>query len=243
VKKNELFRIAVESDIWTFASSANQIYDSGTGDEVYHKIAISRTEIESKKEMTKASVTIEIPIDHPLAKFMLITYYEQSMTMTIFEDVDGVVSVFWKGRLANIQPANRVLSLVFESVFTSLRRPGLRATFQRTCRFALYGKGCNLNPNDFDIPSTISSISSNVLTIPGASAYSDGYFVGGMLGAPDGSLSYIIGHIGTAITVQRMSKSLLSAFALTGITTAIVLYPGCDHSRRTCHSKFNNVIN
>lgn len=243
MKKNELFRIAVESDVYTFASSVDQIYDSGTGDEFYEKIAISRTEIESKKELTKASVTVEIPLDHPLAKFMLITYFEQSVTMTIFEDVDGVVTVFWKGRLANIQPANRLLSLIFESVFTSLRRPGLRATFQRTCRFALYGKGCNLNPTAFEVTSTLSAISSNDLTVPDAADEVDGFYVGGMLGAPDGSLSYIIGHVGATITIQRVSKSLLSAFALTGAATAIKLYPGCDHSRGTCHAKFNNVIN
>jgi len=243
VKKNELFRIVVESEVYTFASSVDQIYNSGTGDEFYQKTAIARTEIESKKELTKASVTLEIPLDHPLAKFMLTTYFEQSVTITIFEDIDGVVSVFWKGRLANIQPSNRSLSLIFESTFTSLRRPGLRATFQRTCRFALYGKGCNLNPSDFQVSAILSAINSNVLTISEAASQPDGYYVGGMLGAPDGSLSYIIGHVGTSVTVQRVSKSLLSAFALTGVTTAILLYPGCDHSRGTCHAKFNNVIN
>lgn len=244
MKKKELFRIAVETDIWTLTShDVDQIYDSGSGDEVYVKTAIDRTEIESKKEITKASVTINIPIDHPLAKFMLITYFEQSVTMTIFEDVDGSVSVFWKGRLASIQPSNTTLSLVFESIFTSLRRPGLRATFQRTCRFALYGRGCNLNPDDFDVAATVSTISGNTLTVPAASGQPDGYYLGGMLAAPDGTLSYIVGHVGTTINLQRISKSLIAAFALTGAATAVTLYPGCDHSRLTCHTKFNNVLN
>jgi hypothetical protein len=244
VKKIELFRIVVEDVIWTFTShDVNQIYDSGDGDELYVKTPIDRTEIQSNKEVTKAGVTINIPIDHPFAKYMLITYFEQSVSMTIFEDVNGTVSVFWKGRLASIQPSNTTLSLVFESIFTSLRRPGLRATFQRTCRFALYGKGCELDPDDFDVPATVSAISGNTLTVPEASGQPNGYYLGGMVAAPDGTLSYIIGHTGTTIVLQRISKSLIAAFALTGVGTAIKLYPGCDHSRATCHAKFNNVLN
>jgi hypothetical protein len=243
VKRVELFRIICEADVWTMTShDVNQIYNSGTGDEVYLKTAISRTEMESKSQLTKASVTINIPIDHPLANYMLITYFEQSVTMTIFEKIDSNVSVFWKGRLSNIQPSNTTLSLVFESIFTSLRRPGLRATFQRTCRFALYGKGCLLDPAAFAIPGVVSTIVSNVLTIPAAAAFANGYFLGGMLAAPDGTLSYITGHIGSDITVQRISKSMLTSFELTGAATAVTIYPGCDHSRMTCHEKFNNVL-
>lgn len=243
MKRNELFRIICENEVWTMALDADEIYDSGTGDEVYLKTSISRSEMESKSQLTKASVTINIPIDHPLAKYMLITYFEQSVTMTIFEKIDSTVSVFWKGRLANIQPSNTSLSLVFESIFTSLRRPGLRATFQRTCRFALYGKGCLLNPDDFEVSGVVSSIVSNTLTITEADAFNDGHFLGGMIASPDGTLSYITGHVGSEITVQRISKSMLSAFELTGAATAVTLYPGCDHSRTTCHTKFDNVLN
>jgi hypothetical protein len=80
------------------------------------------------------------------------------------------------------------------------------------------------------------------LTIAAAAAYSDGYFVGGMLRAPEGTLSYIIGHVGSSITVQRLSYDLVSSIA-DGFPFNITLYPGCSHDRATCNSKFNNLLN
>lgn len=244
MNKVELFRIITDETVWTLTSSdTDQIYNSGTGDELYQKTAIQRTDVEQKKELTKASVTVKIPIDHPFSTFLLSSFFEQLISLTIFERIDSTTSVFWKGRLASIQPANAELSLVFESIFTSLRRPGLRATFQRNCRFALYGKGCNLNPATFAMPGTMTAISANVLTVTEADAQVDGYFTGGMVGAPDGSLSYIVSHVGSQIVIQRISAALLQAFALTGPATTITMYPGCDHSRLTCHTKFSNVLN
>lgn len=239
----ELYKIVALPDIWTFTSSEDQIYNDGSGEVVYKKTAISRTQVEQKKELTKASVTIDIPIDHPFSKFILTRFFEQLISMTIFKSEDGSTSVFWKGRLASIQPSGTSLSLIFESIFTSLRRPGLRATFQRNCRFALYGKGCNLDPADFAISGTLSAINSTTLTIAEADDEIDGYFNGGMIAAPDGTFSWIMNHVGDQITIQRPSLSLSEAFLETGVLTPVVLYPGCDHSRLTCNSKFDNVIN
>src|SRR3546814_7797331 len=63
-----------------------------------------------------------------------------------------------------------------------------------------------------------------------------------MLRSPDGVLSYIVDHVGTAITIQRMSYSLQQAIDA-GFPFDVILYPGCDHSRATCISKFNNLLN
>lgn len=242
--RTELYRIFTEDKTWTFTSSdQNQTYDSGFGEEVYVKTPISRTQIEQKKEITKASVTVEIPIDHEFSIFILTRYSEQLISLTIFKSENGVTTVFWKGRLASVQPSKSSISLIFESIFTSLRRPGLRATFQRNCRFALYGKGCNLNPEDFALTGTLSSINSNILTVPEAATRPDGYFTGGMISASDGSFSWITRHSGNQLTLQRVGISLIEAFAETGSSTVVTIYPGCDHSRLTCHGKFNNVIN
>ena len=244
MERIELFRIVSGSTVWNLTGSdINQIYDSGDGEELYLSTAMSRTEVEQKREITKASVTINIPIDHPLSTFVLTSYLEQLVTMTIFKREGLSTSVFWKGRLLNIQPSNANISLIFESIFTSLRRPGLRATFQRNCRFALYGKGCNLDPESFAIPATLSNIISGVLTVSEAALQEDRFFDGGMVKASDGSLSFITKHIGNQITVQRLSRSLVREFQNTGPATPITIYPGCNHTRLVCDSKFDNVIN
>lgn len=243
MEKIELYKIVVDGVAQNFTSADfDQIHDSGTGDEVYYSIPLKRSEIEQKKEITKASVTIDIPIDHFLSVYLLTRYFEQLISMTIFERIGNDTNVFWKGRLANIQPSNTSLSMVFESIFTSLRRPGLRATFQRSCRFALYGKGCLIDPEDFVVEGTLSAVNSTTLTIAEADALPDGYFTGGMISAADGIFSYIINHVGDQVVLQRVGISILEAFVITGSSTPVKIYPGCDHSRLTCNSKFNNVL-
>lgn len=235
----DLYRIVMGPNVWTLTSAPDQVYNS----ETYVKTALKRNGIEQKNEISKASLEVTIPIDHPIALNLLTSYSEEVMTVTIFTKIDGDVETSWKGRLASIKPADAEFTLNFESVFTSLRRPGLRARFQRSCRHALYGRGCTLDYTDFGSAGTISAIVGTTLTIPEAALQTSGYFIGGMVAASDGALSYIINHVGDQVTLQRVNYSILTDFALTGVGTAITLFPGCDHLRATCITKFNNLLN
>ena len=235
----DLYRIVMGPNVWTLTSAPDQVYNS----ETYVKTSIKRNGIEQKNEISKASLEVAIPIDHAIALNLLTSYSEEVMTVTIFTKIDGDVETSWKGRLASIKPADADFTLNFESVFTSLRRPGLRARFQRSCRHALYGRGCTLDYTDFGSAGTISAIVGTTLTIPEAALQTSGYFIGGMVAASDGALSYIINHVGDQVTLQRVNYSILTDFALTGVGTAITLFPGCDHLRATCITKFNNLLN
>jgi uncharacterized phage protein (TIGR02218 family) len=235
----DLYRIVMGPLVWTLTASVDQVYNS----ETYTETAMSRNGIEQKNEISKASIEVKIPIDHELALNLLTSYSEEVMTITIFTKIDGDVETSWKGRLASIKPGEAEFAMNFESVFTSLRRPGLRARFQRSCRHALYGRGCTLDYNDFASVATISAIVGNTLTVPEALLQTDGYFIGGMVGAGDGALSYVINHVGDQLTLQRINYSILTEFALTGVGTAITLYPGCNRLRATCITKFNNLAN
>src|SRR3546814_7023803 len=72
------------------------------------------------------------------------------VTMTLFINDDGDISTAWKGRLVTVEPEKAAVKLSFESIFTSLRQPGLRARFQRSCRHALHHRGCDLLLDDFE---------------------------------------------------------------------------------------------
>lgn len=96
------------------------------------------------------------------------------------------------------------------------------------------------------------SVSGASVVVPEAAAQVNGYFLGGMLRAPDGLLGYIVGHSGSQITLQRPLNSLVTAFAEIGYGRsygsyygglAVKLYPGCDHIRLTCKNKFGNLDN
>ena len=239
----DLYRIVMGSNVWTITSAdTEQTYDAGSGSETYVPTAMGRGGYEQKNELSKASIEVNLPIDHELAISLLTSYNEQIISLTVFRKEGAVVGVSWKGRLASIKPSDTKLTLVCESIFTSLRRPGLRARFQKSCRHALYGRGCTLDPEDFADAGTATALSATVITVTEASGQVDGYYTGGMLRSPDNSLAYIIDHTGDQITLQRVPYNITTS-AAAGFPFAVTLYPGCDHTRLTCRDKFSNGLN
>lgn len=225
---------------WRF-TSGNQTITYLT--KSYTPTAISRSNIDSRKELVRANLDIKVSLTNPAALRWMSDNGENIVSVTVFERTrSGVFNVIWKGRLVSIIPGMEDITLKFESIFTSLRRPGLRARYQRSCRHALYGRGCRLNPETFADTVSLTARSGNVVTIPLAASKPSGYYTGGMLRSPDGVLSYVIDHAGQLITLQRISFSLISAITA-GFPVTVKLYPGCDLSRATCDSKFNNILN
>lgn len=239
----ELYRFTEQgsSTVWTFTSSEARVtYNS----EDYLPISIDRTGTEIKNDLAKADLTITLPITNEMALQWMKDNGELLVGMTIFRrNKANVTNVIWKGRLAATIPGMSNLQLKFESIFTSMRRPGLRARYQRSCRHTLYGRGCLLNPETFAVTSAVTAAGGRTLVCTAAALQPDGYYVGGMLRSPDGILSYIVNHSGASITVQRMSFAL-EQDVIAGFPFNVKLYPGCDHSRATCNSaKFNNGLN
>lgn len=244
--QTELYRFSEQGapNVWLYASGDETVtYDSGAGDEDYVPTSISRTDIESKSDMSRANLDITVPLTNPAGIRWLSDNGENIVSLSIFErDREGDFNVNWKGRLVAVIPGMESITLKFESIFTSLRRPGLRARYQKSCRHALYGRGCTLDAEDFATVSSCTAVVGRVLTVTAAGAQPDGYYVGGMLRSPDGVLSYIVGHVGTALTLQRLSYSLQSAID-GGLPFDVTIYPGCAHDRSTCNTKFGNLLN
>lgn len=239
----DLYRIVMGFSVWTFTNDAEQVYNAGEGDETYVKLASSRGTIEQKNEISKAALEINIPIDHPLALVLLTAFVEQVVSVSVFTKRGSTVEISWKGRLVSIKPADANLTLNFESVFTSMKRPGLRARFQRSCRHSLYSRGCNVDLATFAVSGTLSAMTGAALTVAEAALQADGYFSGGMVEASDGTLSYIISHTGDQLILQRVGYTLQTDFAVFGASTPVTIYPGCDHTRATCAAKFDNILN
>lgn len=238
----ELYRFTEQgsTDVWTFTSSDKSItYNS----ELYQAISIDRSGTEVKNDLAKADLTITLPIDNEMGLRWLRDNGELIVGLTLFQrNKAGVTNVVWKGRLASTIPGMNSIQLKFESIFTSLRRPGLRARYQRSCRHTLYGRGCLLDPEAFSVTSALTAATGRTLVCTAAALQDNGYYIGGMLRSPDGVLSFIVDHIGSSITVQRLSYSLQQAIN-EGFPFNVDLYPGCDHSRATCKNKFNNKLN
>lgn len=244
----ELYRFSEQASasIWTFTSGNEEVTYGEVSPgvpAVYVPASISRSEAEIKNELSRANIDVQLSLTNEVGLRWLQDNGEKIVSLTIFErDRGGAFNVVWKGRLASVAPGMTAITLKMESIFTSLRRPGLRARYQRSCRHALYGRGCKVNPEAFAVPANITSATGRTFTIAEAAGQANGYFVGGMLRAPDGTLSYVTGHAGAAITVQRLSFSLAEAIA-EGYPVAVTLYPGCPHDRASCSGRFANLQN
>lgn len=238
----ELYRFTEQDSvsIWTYTSSDKLVtYNT----EEYLPISIMRSGTEIKNDLAKADLTITLPLDNEMAQRWLKDNGELLVGLTIFKkNKAGVTNVIWKGRLASTIPGMTNIQLKFESIFTSLRRPGLRARYQRSCRHTLYGRGCWIDPETLALTSAVTAATGRTLVCTAAATKPNGFYIGGMLRSPDGVLSYIVDHVGSSITVQRLSFNL-SEQIVDGFPFNVKLYPGCDHTRATCINKFNNKLN
>lgn len=203
-------------------------------------------------ELGKNNLKLSFPRDHAFASQFLGYAQEAVTSVTIWRghEGDGEYIVHWKGRVAGSAYNDPKIDLDCENIFTSLRRTGLRRRWQKTCPHLLYGRGCTLNKDNFAEASLAVSISGLTLTIQTAQA--DGWFTGGMVKAPDGSLRFVMAHAGQVLTLIRPHEPLADLVAVSGYGInygnyyggiPLTLYPGCDRSIEICDSKFSNKLN
>lgn len=233
----ELFRIVEGDNVFTYTSQKGATTYNG---ETYEPLPIGRGQVDSKTQLEKASVDIKVPLDSDLGQHFKMSSVDEVVTLTIYRDEDGGVSTFWKGRLAQPSTTGRELTLTFESVFTSLRRPGLRARYQKSCRHVLYGRGCGLNMEDYAVTVQITAINGTVVTVDDAGSAS---YLGGMIRAPSGVLRGLIAQSGNVLTMLRPWQELVDTFngsgygmsyggAYGGLSATI--YRGCKHTLEDC---------
>ena len=239
----ELFKF-VEGDIITTQTRGDT--DVTYLSELYTSAyPIKRSATESNKELSKSSVDIIVDLSNPLAQRHLASPVDTVVTVTIFQHTDSSTDVFWKGRLASTKANNKGVILTCESIFTSLRRPGLRGRYQKSCRHALYGaSGCTVDPELHAVLSTLTDVNGVSVEVAGLNAYPDGRFRGGMLRAPDGVVRFVVDHAGNNLTLSRPFEQLQNLFNINGPgVVEVKAYPGCQHNMADCNDIFDNLPN
>ena len=235
-----LFDFAQGASVWRFSNvSADVVYLTNT----YTASSMNIGEVEQSTNIDKVTLKISLPRDNTLAIAMLNDAGDAPITVTVFRGHldDGEFVTYWKGRISSQSSSVNEVSLECEPIFTSIKRPGLRARYQKTCRHALYQRGCNLTDTDFADAASVSSITKLAVTLATDPSGVSGFYIGGMIEF-NGVKRYITNHAGTSLTLMRAFNDLESEVAASG-TQAVTLYPGCDHTKATCIAKFNNLAN
>ena len=241
---NPYYRFLFVQGVNEYRYTTQPIIVSDSND-VWEPVSIDSTEVTQSNEMAKDSIKLVIPRDNVFARLFLGGVPEQITTLTIFRG-DGAIEdyqFYWKGRIAGASASGDAVTLECENIFTSMRRSGLRALYQKNCRHTLYGRGCNINDYDFAHPATATAASGFIVTIEADTTIIDGEFTGGTLETSDGFLRYIINHSGTTLQLIRPLLSLEEEVNNSSGMASITLYPGCDHTMATCKATFNNLDN
>lgn len=234
----ELYEFNRGAESWRFTTSAQPItYLTNE----YTPSSITRDNIKQTTDTFKDSMKLVFPRSNQFALQYITSAPDAITTVTIYRghstDPDGQFIVYWKGRITGVKTSGQQAEIECESVFTSIRRVGLRARFEYNCRHALYMPGCNANKELFRADSSILGIIDQInVTVPAAALKPDGYYNAGIIVFEDGVSRFITKHVGTTITFSRPYSGLIGG-------QSVVLYPGCNHTKETCNNKFNNLNN
>jgi uncharacterized phage protein (TIGR02218 family) len=221
--------------------SSKYLYCSGTDAvtwqaETYLPTPVGDEEIKQEGLLLLSEINIELPRDDALAALCLPAPPEGVIGVTIFEGHygDNDFVVLWLGRVSTVSwPDDQRVRFACESVSADLKRPGLRARYQRICRHALYTSGCGVDPSGFEATGTAAAVSGTTITAAVFGTQADGWFIAGKIQAGD-AVRMILTHAGTTITITAPITGL-------SVGDSFTAWAGCDHARGTCETKFDNL--
>lgn len=238
----ELYLFEYQGLVYRYTSDSEDIEISG---HTYTQIpGLSRGPIEDTGSVNKSSLQIVAPEDFPIA--LMFEVYPPSGVVTLeirrtqrSDPTD--MKTFWLGRVLNATWSVGNSQLACESLFTRLKQPGLRRIYSKNCPHLLYGEECRADPDLFVDNIVLDGISSDGFTLESIQFGSqpDDYYSGGKMrwDAGDEIVSRgITTHSGNFVTLTHPIIGLVAG-------ETIETFPGCDRTKPTCVSKFNNVVN
>lgn len=222
----------------------------------WEPVALTASNVTKTNEIAKNGIDVELPRDNPLALLFVGKVPEQATTLTVFrnhrpEDADDG-RTYWKGRVVTAEATADRVSLKCEDVFTSMRRSGNRARYQKGCRHALYSAQCGVQQYEYAEAVTITTTDGFTVTVNQTDSVSDSnvdsntgqieggqYYSGGIIELADGTTRYIIQQQGNTLTLISPFENI----DLDSVAIEATLYPGCAHNVADCQDKFSNFVN
>lgn len=231
----ELYRVTYGDTVITVTSGDTAILHNG---EEYLPHTIKRTEVTQTQEMNKTTLTLTTSKNSAIAELFRTGAPQYPVSVSVFRQhsvqpgMDYIL--VYKGRITSCRFTRLEAELICEPIFTSLKRPGLRLKYEPACVNSLYDIGCKVNKAAFEVTGTVLGTDGRrQFTIPSAADQPDGYYVGGIMIL--NGMHMIADHVGDQITLLRHTTG--------EVGDVVKLLPGCNHTRETCATRFNNINN
>lgn len=237
----QTWRFTARASDWTTPPGAADA--SGT-EQVWTALAIAHSDIVVSANAKRNELDVTLPLSDAFAQRFLAPRGARVTGLTIYRSheqlADETAAVF-KGRVLSVRRPGRRVVLRCESVFSTLRRAGVRRRYQRLCPHPLYAGLCRLDIAGFLVSATASAPAGLTLEVDAAGSADPGTYTGGVLrfGGIDADIA---GHDGTTLTLAEPFPELLAEIAASG-TAAVAIAPGCDRRVATCKTRFANLAN
>lgn len=233
----ELYEFVRGVDRWRY-TSANQPVTYGQ--QTYDPVPIQRSDIGRARETESGRLTLRVPRDHEVAALFRVYVPASTMWLTIYRrhltDADLETLVIWQGRVRSVAWSGSEARIDCESSVAMLKREALRLSYQRLCNHMLYSSACGVSQDAYRTPVTVTAVSDTTITAAEFASQPDGWWTAGLLVRNGEDYRMIMSHAGQDVTVLLPFEGLQAEDVLDA-------YPGCDRSRSTCESKFNNLLN
>lgn len=243
-----LYKLKWGNTIWYYTSADEDIpFDDGDGLGVqnYEAVAISDDGLTQGGGARQSDLAVKAPYNLPVVSLFRGTAPSASVYLTVrrMHYGEAEAPVWWIGTIANVKrPDDATAELLGLSVAASLRRSGLRLSWQRTCPHIVYDGGCKVDPEDHVVLGTVTDKSGTSITVSGDVVGDEERFVGGFV-KWDAEGNSTFERRGIEATEGAGVFRLYGRPDRLDIGEEISLYPGCRHTTLACDTDFDNLGN
>lgn len=216
--------------------------DVSYGGNTYAAVPIARGAVEATSEVARLALDITCSRDLSILNLFSVMPPAEIIAVTVrrLHASDGNAITLWMGRILDVALNPASAEIHCESVYTSLKRVGLRRLYQIGCPHVLFEEGCALNRATWYSYKTVSTVVGTAITLASMGTFADGYFAGGYL-----EWESTTGYFERRTIRSQVGGVVTIGFPLPGLAASdtVKIWPGCDHTLATCIAKFANGLN
>jgi len=234
----ELYEFTVPGAAWRYTTDDRITVFNGAD---YMPVSdLKRGSIKVSTQAARTPITIRMRGNAEIADQFRVSAPSSPVALTIFKkhrtDADFVVR--WKGRVSSCQWVGDFANFTCSPISSTMKQPGLRRAYQYQCPYALYDTKCRVDRSAYEVFSEVSSIAGSVIGVVGVGIMPAQYFWGGYI-----LWETVTGRQETRMIMQTAGDLLTLQNATVGLALGDVvrLYPGCDHTIKTCYDTFANA--
>jgi len=212
--------------------------DVTSGSQLFIAKAITRNKLNvGTEDNSDNSLEITLPFDDDLVREYAYQSTPPKLVFTLKRahlfDLNDTVTM-WVGNVTNFAVEDNVAKCRVPSLFSYILQGSVPSPrYQSPCNHVLYDSRCGVVATSHQETVTVSEVTGRILSVDTLA-----------LGTNEASAGFIFNASGEArMVISNSGLDIVLNYPFSGVAVddVLTIRKGCDHSRATCLSKFNNV--